>query len=463
VNAHDSLEHAISRWLAAEAEGSAPEDRFEEAMDATRRQRPRPALVAGVGSAWGDAGWAGAHVVSLRVVVVVALLVTLATSVILAAGQQPPMPAVRSFSEVYAFAYDGDIFVGDPATGASAALVTGPESDSRPVLSPDGAEIAFLRGNVWTPEASILVMSADGSNLRVATPQGFSDAWISFAWTPDSASLVVVYDKKPLARHQADVEFAIVQVAELAEPRVVTKEFPSRGRLGLGAAKVAGMYRPPKAGQVVLAAASWSRDIYLWDAAFEQHSTLRPVVPGAVEPYYVGPLGWTPDGSQIIFAVGSSSPQDPGREQPADGVYVMDDTGGNVRRLPIYGEVYSPDGSMVASDATPAECHDGVMVVADLVSGAERVLEATRVATKVEGSPVPGAGTNCPRYEWSGGRAWAYEGWSWTPDSRGIVFVEKAGTRPVVVDVETGRTMELPWVVDSAPSWVVAAGVDPSR
>jgi hypothetical protein len=53
-------------------------------------------------------------------------------------------------------------------------------------------------------------------------------------------------------------------------------------------------------------------------------------------------------------------------------------------------------------------------------------------------------------------RTWhryAYEGWSWTPDGRSIVMLERAGTRPVVVDVETGDAIELPWEADSAPSW----------
>jgi hypothetical protein len=48
---------------------------------------------------------------------------------------------------------------------------------------------------------------------------------------------------------------------------------------------------------------------------------------------------------------------------------------------------------------------------------------------------------------------WDYEGWSWSPDGRSIVMLERKGTRPIVVDVETGRVEELPWKADSAPSW----------
>jgi hypothetical protein len=63
----------------------------------------------------------------------------------------------------------------------------------------------------------------------------------------------------------------------------------------------------------------------------------------------------------------------------------------------------------------------------------------------------------CGWYEGPAGRAWDYEGWSWSPDGRSIVLLEQAGTRPFVVDVETGEATELPWDADSAPSWQRAA------
>lgn len=58
-----------------------------------------------------------------------------------------------------------------------------------------------------------------------------------------------------------------------------------------------------------------------------------------------------------------------------------------------------------------------------------------------------------PWYASRTGRVWDYEDWSWTPDGRSIGMLERRGTRPVVVDVETGRATKLPWEADSAPSW----------
>jgi dipeptidyl aminopeptidase/acylaminoacyl peptidase len=46
-----------------------------------------------------------------------------------------------------AYSYTGDIYVGDPATGETTAVVTHAEYEVNPVFSPDGKRIAFIRGD----------------------------------------------------------------------------------------------------------------------------------------------------------------------------------------------------------------------------------------------------------------------------------------------------------------------------
>ena len=93
-----------------------------------------------------------------------------------------------------------------------------------------------------------------------------------------------------------------------------------------------------------------------------------------------------------------------------------------------------------------------MIAILDVVTGAERVLEATSAVMKDMADRV----TDPAAFRTSSTRTYhdyAYEGWSWTPDGRSIVVLERHGTRPFLVDIETGLTTELPWEVDGAISW----------
>ena len=93
-----------------------------------------------------------------------------------------------------------------------------------------------------------------------------------------------------------------------------------------------------------------------------------------------------------------------------------------------------------------------VIAILDIETGAERVLDATFAVMKDQASRT----TDPDAFRTDSIRTWhtyAYEGWSWTPDGRGIVVLERHGTRPMVVDVDTGLTTELPWTSESAVSW----------
>jgi hypothetical protein len=393
--------------------------------------------------------WGPTAVVAL----VAFLALALAAGVVIVGNQQRRLPAVVEPADngLIAYAHAGDIFAGDPITGATTAIVSGPEIDSGPIFSPDGSHIAFVRGVPGTADARLIVVRVDGGDERVIVPAGFSDGhrW-SFAWTPDSASLAVDDDSPPPPTTHFG-ELTLFDASGTGEPRLLTPPLPIEAPIAWS----------PNADLILSGPIPLRSEIDVWDADLERRTALRPAVPGgeAFEPFRVWPEAWSPDGSTIMFGVGGSSYGS--TPTPIDGLYLMDADGSDVRRLQVpltsAGLAWSPDGMKIADHRCSADPNrpGAVIVIVDISSGTERALEATAVHTKTEGQ-VPTQGLDngyCGFYAGPEGRSWDYEGWSWSPDGKGIMFLERRGDRPIVVDMETGQATELPWEADSAPSW----------
>jgi Tol biopolymer transport system component len=114
-----------------------------------------------------------------------------------------------------AYEADGDIFVGDPVTGSSIAIVTGPRHDTRPIFSPDGLRIAFLRAESLS-DGTVVVIRADGSDERVVATEALTNGIPGSAWTPDSASILLNHDKA--GTEYWDGLLSLVDASGVAEP-----------------------------------------------------------------------------------------------------------------------------------------------------------------------------------------------------------------------------------------------------
>lgn len=375
------------------------------------------------------------------------LLVAILAGVLLAAGQLPrrvptALPPVTgpAGNGRIVFAGDGNIYVGDPRTGNSEALVSGlrlparssePQVDAAPVFSPDGTHIAFWRVRTPAEDSNrrvwdIVVVRADGSDARVVTPDGLQRGPGDFVWTADSRSLVVT---QVVGVPGPQMALSLLDAAGVAAPRPLRGDAP----YSFAPAQVAWFLRPPSGDRVL--------EVRRGTDSLGTHSAVLDIVEVALD--WAGSVcgsAWSPDASKIAFVVC--------RESVPTRLYVANADGTETRLLDgDAGEfAWSPDGTQIAFErwrldlgASPGGPYGGVIVVVDADDGVEHVFDAT--ASPAVGRPD--------------GRDGPFEarGWIWSPDGHSILFAPTNTSGLFRVDVETGIVRELPWDSDSAPSW----------
>ena len=124
--------------------------------------------------------------------ILMALLIALAVAVIGTRQTKLPAPFGPAANGMIPYVSGGDIYVGDPLSGATRLLVGGPEEDVAPQTSPDGTRVAFHRidSGAGADPIDIYVVNIDGSGLTRITPSTLPD-WRSTSWTPDGRSIAV--------------------------------------------------------------------------------------------------------------------------------------------------------------------------------------------------------------------------------------------------------------------------------
>ena len=315
MNDHDDLERTLARWFDADAVEPAPADRFQQAIAATGEHRPRPAMLAGFGSAWVQPGSvAGAPRFSLD------------------HGRSPrhAHPGARRRCPHRRRTAASDPCC-RPRRQRSHRLRVGRRhlcrrscDTARPGPSCPGRSATRGRSSRRMERGSLSCAAIRGPRTRssswfasTAPTNGSScdglsaNAASSFTWIPDRASLVVNHDSRPFTTPYFDGELSLLDATGVDEPRLLTPPLP----VGVGGPyfrytdQVAPMFRPPS-GDLILssatgpasaAAAGSLEGLYAWDADLvESHPARdrRPrEVPAVLLPT-VGPVvvpGWIDD------------------------------------------------------------------------------------------------------------------------------------------------------------------------
>jgi dipeptidyl aminopeptidase/acylaminoacyl peptidase len=256
--------------------------------------------------------------------------------------RQPTRPAVAPFGLAengqVAYGREGDIWVGDPGSGSTELFIGGPAYERRPVWSPDGSRLAFLRGE------RLFAIDADGGGLVQLTPDLLLDVGI-IRWSPDGALIAV--------------EHTIDGVSGVS---IVRTDGEGAQRLDIGIEDSFPDWRPPDGRQLLLrsVAPTGVPDLYTVDP---DGGALRSL--GLASPRLDGGgtdlLGssWSPDGRQILY--GGLEFKDPvsGVNRYRTHIVNADGTGDRLIEAPPdrsdVWPVWSPDGRFIHFERVAGE------------------------------------------------------------------------------------------------------------
>jgi Tol biopolymer transport system component len=224
----------------------------------------------------------------VRIVAVVALLlIALIVGAVLFAGSQRRLPAPFGRAEAgqVAYAAAGDIYSADPVTGLKTAIVTGPETDLKPVWSPDGTRLVFERKVIGdNGNGRLFVARDDGRGLVAITTTPQQDL-ASYEFSPNETE--VVYAAGP---------------ANASEIWIAKVDGSGARRLDIGMSASEPWFRPPNGDEIVFSGNTGSGATNGIFAVAVATGKVRTIVapndgPGA------GLLALAPDGSRVAGSV----------------------------------------------------------------------------------------------------------------------------------------------------------------
>ena len=357
------------------------------------------------------------------VALVAALALILAAAMAVYVGSQRPThlpadPFGLAANGVVVATLDGDIVAIDPVTHSTRTIIGGPESDTDPVFSGDGARIAFRRTDDSGGQ-HLFVANADGSGVVDALQDPVVQL-INWTFSPDGQRLLAT----------ADVDDRAALLVARSDGSTPAQALDIR--LPTAAGDIEGSwFRPPDGNEILVLAGQpdhWARGIYLVDV---DGGTLRPIVEPSA-PYDVFGATWSPNGEWISY----------GRyDGTVDGVsaeaWIVAADGSGDRRI---------DPAPTAADAPMAWSNDSTR----LLIGRDPDGDA-RIAVIGVDPTTPIIELDCR----SAGIANCSGDWLWSPDDSTLLgrVPDGTGDRYVLADPDTGVVTETSWAATGIPSW----------
>ena len=334
MTAQNDLDRTLGEWFHGDATTTPPPEPLALVIESTRNLRPRPALVAWIGSAWIGAGGANAvrgGIASLRPAFLVAIILLLALALAggaLLVGSRllPPPPSPRVYLNELVSAPDLPTPMGAPT------LVT--------LL--DGR--VLLMTNNRLPNTALLYDPTTGVSVGVG-PMVSPDRMLGSAVRLRDGRVLVTGDGVSELFDPDTLQFAPVG------PMVTARSFPGLALLPDGRVLVAGGVQP--GGQTRL------RSAELFDP-----DTLAFSPTGAMS-FDGGPMGTLPDGRSFVASSPNAEVYD-----PRSGTFAF----AGVLPGGVTGATALPDGRVVIIGVTRGLQSGGYVGVWDLTAQTYRQL-----------------------------------------------------------------------------------------